>query len=67
MNHPALGLLEFDHVTFQTSITIDLRVKVYAATPATASKLAQLLASIGVTLIKTTLRIRTCHSAYRFL
>ncbi len=45
MNHPTLGLLEFDHVTFQTSITVDLRVKVYAATPVTASKLAELLAS----------------------
>ncbi len=43
MNHPALGLLEFDHVTFQTSTTPDLRVKVYAAMPATAAKLEHLL------------------------
>jgi transcription regulator MmyB-like protein len=43
MNHPALGLLEFDHVTFQTSITPDLRVKVYAAHPATAARLEQML------------------------
>ena len=38
--HPTLGLLEFDHVTFQTTITPDLRVKVYAATAETAAKLA---------------------------
>ena len=44
MQHPTLGLLEFDHVTFQTSITPDLRVKVYAASPATLSKLEQALA-----------------------
>ncbi len=43
MQHPTLGLLEFDHVTFQTSSTADLRVKVYAASPETASKLEQLL------------------------
>ena len=43
MNHPTLGLLEFDHVTFQTSSTADLRVKIYAASPATAPKLEQLL------------------------
>jgi len=43
MDHPTLGVLEFDHVTFQTSITPDLRVKVYAASPATVSKLEQLL------------------------
>lgn len=34
MQHPTLGVLEFEHVTFQTSITSDLRVKVYAASPA---------------------------------
>jgi transcriptional regulator with XRE-family HTH domain len=39
MHYPTLGLLEFDHVTFQTSITPDLRVKVYVASPATVSKL----------------------------
>src|SRR5256712_8595394 len=33
MDHPTLGLLEFDHVTFQASSTADLRVKVYAASP----------------------------------
>ena len=43
MQHPALGLLEFDHVTFQTSITPDLRVKVYAASPSTVSRLEQVL------------------------
>ena len=44
MNHPALGLLEFDHVTFQMSDTAELRVKVYAASPATATKLGAALA-----------------------
>ncbi len=43
MQHPTLGLLEFDHVTFQTSITPDLRVKVYAASPATLVRLEQAL------------------------
>ncbi len=43
MQHPTLGLLEFDHVTFQTSITPDLRVKVYAASPATLARLEQAL------------------------
>jgi len=45
MHHPTLGVLEFDHVTFQTSITPDLRVKVYAASPETASKLEQVLSA----------------------
>jgi transcriptional regulator with XRE-family HTH domain len=45
MQHPTLGRLEFDHVTFQTSITADLRVKVYAASPATVSKLEQILSA----------------------
>jgi transcriptional regulator with XRE-family HTH domain len=45
MHYPTLGLLEFDHVTFQTSITPDLRVKVYVASPATASKLEQVLSA----------------------
>jgi transcriptional regulator with XRE-family HTH domain len=45
MDHPTLGVLEFDHVTFQTSITPDLRVKVYAASPATIAKLEQLLSA----------------------
>ena len=39
MHHPTLGLLEFEHVTFQASSRADLRVKVYAASPETASKL----------------------------
>ena len=43
MHHPMLGVLEFDHVTFQTSIVPDLRVKVYAASPSTVSKLEQVL------------------------
>lgn len=41
MQHPTLGVLEFEHVTFQTSITSDLRVKVYAASPATVARLEQ--------------------------
>ena len=45
MDHPTLGVLEFDHVTFQTSITPDLRVKVYAASPLTVSKLEQILSA----------------------
>lgn len=40
MNHPTLGLLEFEHVSFQTG-TPDFHVKVYAASPETAAKLAQ--------------------------
>jgi transcriptional regulator with XRE-family HTH domain len=43
MHHPTLGLLEFDHVTFQTSISPDLYLKVYSASPATIPKLEQLL------------------------
>jgi hypothetical protein len=42
MHHPTLGALEFDHVTFQTSISPNLRLKVYAASPATIPKLEQL-------------------------
>jgi transcriptional regulator with XRE-family HTH domain len=45
MMHPTLGRLEFDHVTFQTSITSDLRVKVYSALPATIERLEQALAA----------------------
>jgi len=41
MQHPTLGLLEFDHVTFQDALAPEVRVKVYAASPATLSKLAQ--------------------------
>jgi len=44
MIHPLLGDLEFDHVTFQTSLEPDLRVKVYAASSSTVSKLEQALA-----------------------
>jgi len=44
MIHPLLGDLEFDHVTFQTSLEPDLRVKVYAASSSTVSKLEQVLA-----------------------
>jgi transcriptional regulator with XRE-family HTH domain len=43
MQHPTLGLLEFDHMTFQTPIAPDLCVKVYAASPATLAKLEQAL------------------------
>lgn len=46
MQHPQLGLLEFDHVTFQTSLVPDLRVKVYSASPATAAKLEQALTTL---------------------
>ncbi len=46
MNHPTLGRLEFDHVTFQTSVTPELRVKVYAASPASAVKLEQMLQTV---------------------
>ncbi|HEX6797941.1 MAG TPA: helix-turn-helix transcriptional regulator [Ktedonobacterales bacterium] len=45
MQHPTLGPLAFDHVTFQTSITPDLRLKVYAASPATAATLERALSS----------------------
>jgi transcriptional regulator with XRE-family HTH domain len=45
MHHPTLGVLEFDHVTFQASISPDLRVKVYAASPATVSRLEQVLSA----------------------
>ncbi|HEU4781761.1 MAG TPA: helix-turn-helix transcriptional regulator [Ktedonobacterales bacterium] len=43
MRYPALGLLHFDHVTFQASVTPELRVKVYVASVETATKLAQAL------------------------
>ncbi len=41
--HPALGLLEFDHV--QASFSSNLRVKIYAASPSTTSKLEQALSA----------------------
>lgn len=47
MNHPTLGALEFEHVTFQTSITPDVHVKLYVASPASASKLEQALSESG--------------------
>ena len=43
MMHPALGLLEFDHV--QASFSANLRVKIYAASPSTTSKLEQALSA----------------------
>ena len=43
--HPTLGLLEFDHVTFLTSLSPDQRVKVYSARPATIARLAEALAT----------------------
>lgn len=43
MRYPALGLLHFDHVTFQASVTPELRVKVYVASVETATKLAEAL------------------------
>ncbi len=45
MQHPVLGWLEFEHVTFQLSIAPDVRVKVYSASEATASRLEQVLLS----------------------
>ncbi len=45
MMHPTLGLLEFDHVTFLTSLSPDLRVKVYSALPATLARLEEALAA----------------------
>jgi transcriptional regulator with XRE-family HTH domain len=43
MHHPTLGTIEFEHGTFLTPITPDLRMKVYAATPATAARLEEFL------------------------
>jgi len=43
MRYPALGLLHFDHVTFQASVTPELRVKVYVANAETAARLAHAL------------------------
>lgn len=45
MMHPLLGRLEFDHVTFQTSFSPDLRVKVNSASEASASRLEQALST----------------------
>jgi hypothetical protein len=41
--HPALGLLEFDHV--QAAFSSNLRVNIFAASPSTASKVEQALAA----------------------
>ncbi len=46
MRHPALGALEFEHASFQTSFSNDMHVKVYVASPETAEKLKQALAGI---------------------
>ena len=43
IEHPELGWLEFDYVTFQTPLAPDLRVKVYSASEASAFKLEQAL------------------------
>lgn len=45
MMHPSLGLLEFDHV--QAAFSSNLRVKIYAASPSTTSKLEQALAAFS--------------------
>jgi transcriptional regulator with XRE-family HTH domain len=47
MQHPTLGALEFDHVTFQAFTTPGLRVKVYSARPATACKLEEVLCTLS--------------------
>ncbi|MEO8609135.1 MAG: helix-turn-helix transcriptional regulator [Chloroflexota bacterium] len=39
IQHPALGTLEFDHITLQTAISPDVHVKVYTASPTTRLKL----------------------------
>lgn len=44
MHHPTLGALTFDHVTFQTAITPELRVKVYVAAPSSIPRLEHFLA-----------------------
>jgi len=43
MRYPVLGVLHFDHVTFQASVTPELRVKVYVASVETAARLEQAL------------------------
>src|SRR5215470_18056047 len=43
MMHPVLGLLEFDQM--QTAFSANLRMHIYAASPSTASKLAQALSA----------------------
>jgi transcriptional regulator with XRE-family HTH domain len=44
MMHPTLGQLEFDHVTFLTPLSPDMRVKIYSARPSTILRLEQALA-----------------------
>jgi hypothetical protein len=43
MRYPVLGVLHFDHVTFQASVTPELRVKVYVASVETAARLERAL------------------------
>ncbi len=43
MLHPLLGELNFEHVTFQAAASLDLRVKVYTASPDTVAQLQQFL------------------------
>jgi hypothetical protein len=43
MQHPTLGALEFEHVSFETSVAAEVRMKVYAAAPETAARLARAL------------------------
>lgn len=43
MRYPTLGVLHFDHVTFQASVTPELRVKVYVASVETATRLERAL------------------------
>jgi transcriptional regulator with XRE-family HTH domain len=45
IQHPTLGRLEFDYVTFHPSLSSDFRVKVYSASEAFASTLEQALSA----------------------
>lgn len=45
IQHPTLGRLEFNYVTFHPSLSPDLRVKVYSASEALASTLEQALSA----------------------
>lgn len=49
IDDPILGRLEFDHVTLQVAESPDLKLFLYAASPATLAKLAGLAASDGPT------------------
>jgi transcriptional regulator with XRE-family HTH domain len=44
LERPGLGRLEFEHMTFQTSLAAGLHIKVFVARPGTAAKLAAALA-----------------------